>query len=80
MGQLLLSAVMVASAAQKNNEQGNRGRPTYKTKNDNYFWFHGYQVGMKHTRATCTDSNEGHKLAATNTNIMIGDTWGSEFL
>jgi hypothetical protein len=63
----------------RNNEQGNVGRPKYKTNND-YCWSHGYQVGMQHTSATFTGRKEGHNPAATKTNIMGGDTCGSEFL
>jgi hypothetical protein len=51
----------------------------YKTKNDNYCWSHGYHVGMQHTSSTYTECKEGHNPAATKTNIMGGDTWGSEF-
>jgi hypothetical protein len=29
-----------------NNEQVNGGRPLYKTKNNNYCWSHGYQLGL----------------------------------
>jgi hypothetical protein len=64
----------------RNNEQGNLGRPKYKTKNNIFCWSHGYQVGMQHTRATCTERKEGHNPASTKTNITGGDTWGSEFL
>jgi hypothetical protein len=56
-----------------NNKQVNVGRPKYKTKNDNCCWYHGYQVGMQHTRATRTERKEGH-------NPIGGDTWGYEFL
>jgi hypothetical protein len=62
------------------NDQGGGGRPLYKTKNNNYCWSHGYQVGLQHTSATCTDRKVGHNPAATKSNIMGGDTWGSEFL
>jgi hypothetical protein len=34
------------------NDQGGGVRPLYKTKNNNYFWSHGYQVGLQHTSAT----------------------------
>jgi hypothetical protein len=64
----------------RNNEQGNVGRPKYKTKNDNYCWSHVYQVGIHHTGATCTERKEGHNPSVTKTNIMGGDTWGSDFL
>jgi hypothetical protein len=30
----------------RNIDQGNGERPMYKTKNNNYFWSHGYQVGL----------------------------------
>jgi hypothetical protein len=30
-------------------------RKSYKTKNDNYCWSHGYQVGLAHTSANCTN-------------------------
>jgi hypothetical protein len=52
-------------------------RKSYKTKNDNYCWSHGYQVGLNHTSANCTKKAPGHKHNATKTNIMGGDTWGS---
>jgi hypothetical protein len=54
-------------------------RKSYKAKNDNYCWSHGYQVGMNHTSANCTEKAPGHKDNATKSNIMGGDTWGSEF-
>jgi hypothetical protein len=62
------------------NDQGGGGRTLYKTKNNKYCWSHGYQVGLKHTSATCTDRKAGHNPAATKSNIMGGDTWVSEFL
>jgi hypothetical protein len=54
-------------------------KKSYKTKNDNYCWSHGYQVGMNHTSANCTKKAPGNKDNATKTNIMGGDTWGREF-
>jgi hypothetical protein len=63
-----------------NNEQVSGTRPLYKTNNNNYCWSHGYQVGLQHTSATCTERKAGHNTAATKSNIMRGDTWGSEFL
>jgi hypothetical protein len=62
------------------NDQGGGVHPLYKTKNNNYCWSHGYQVGLQHTSATFTDRKAGHSPAATKYNIMGGDTWGSEFL
>jgi hypothetical protein len=53
---------------------------SYKTKNDNYCWSHGYQVGLAHTSAKCTKKAPGHKDTATKDNIMGGDIWGSEFI
>jgi uncharacterized protein len=55
-------------------------RKYYKTKNDNYCWSHGYQVGLNHTSANCTNKSPVHKDNAIKTNIMGGDTWGREFL
>jgi hypothetical protein len=55
-------------------------RKSYKTNKENYFWSHGYQVGLNHTSANCTKKAPGHKDNATKANIMGGDTWGSEFL
>jgi hypothetical protein len=55
-------------------------RKSYKTKNDNYCWSHGYQVGLDHTRANFTKKAPCHKDGSTKKNIMGGDTWGSEFL
>jgi hypothetical protein len=55
-------------------------RKFYKTNNDNYFWSHGYQVGLNHTSANCTKKAQGHKDNAIKTNIMGRDTWGREFL
>jgi hypothetical protein len=55
-------------------------RKSYKTKNENYCWSHGYQVGLNHTSANCTKKAPGHKDNITKTNIMGGDTWGSEFI
>jgi hypothetical protein len=62
------------------NDQGGGGCPLYKTKNNNNCWSHGYQVGLQHTSATCTERNAGHNPASPKSNIMGGDTWGSEFL
>jgi hypothetical protein len=62
------------------NDQGGEGRPLYKTKNNYYCWSHGYQVGLQHTSATCTDHKVGDQPAATKYNITGGDTWGSDFL
>jgi hypothetical protein len=53
---------------------------SYKTKNDNYYWSHDYQVGLAHKSANCTKKAPVHKDTATKDNIMGGDTWGSEFL
>jgi hypothetical protein len=55
-------------------------RKSYKTNKDNYCWSHGYQVGLNHTSDNCTKKAPGHKDNAIKTNIMGGDTWGSEFL
>jgi hypothetical protein len=55
-------------------------RKSYNTKNDNYCWSHGYQVVLNHTSENCTKKAPGDKDNATDTNIMGGDTWGSEFL
>jgi hypothetical protein len=55
-------------------------RKSYKTNNDNYCWSHGYKVGLNHTSANCTKKAPCHKDNAIKTNIMGGDTWGSEFL
>jgi hypothetical protein len=55
-------------------------RKSYKTKNYNSCWSHGYQVGLAHTSANCTKKEAGHKDAATKDNIMGGVTWVSEFL
>jgi hypothetical protein len=63
-----------------NNEQVNGGHPLYKTNNNNYCSSHGYQMGLQHTSATCTERKAGHNLEATKTNIMGGDTWGSRLL
>jgi hypothetical protein len=63
-----------------NNEQASGSHPLLKTKNNNYCWYHGYQVGLQHTSATCTERKAGHNPAATRSTIMGGDTWRSEFL
>jgi hypothetical protein len=55
-------------------------RKSYRTNNDNYCWSHGYQVGLNHTSANCTKKAPGHKDNAIKSNIMGGDTWGSEFI
>jgi hypothetical protein len=55
-------------------------RKSYKNKNDNYCWLHGYQVGLAHTSVNCTKKAPGQKYAATKDNIMGGDTWGNKFL
>jgi hypothetical protein len=55
-------------------------RKSYNTKNDNYCWSHGYQVGLAHKSENCTKKAPYHKDGATKNNIMGGDTWGSEFI
>jgi hypothetical protein len=55
-------------------------RKSYKTKNDNYCWSHGYKLGLDHTSVNCTKKAPCHNDGATKNNIMGGDTWGSEFL
>jgi hypothetical protein len=55
-------------------------RKSYKTKNDNYCWSHGYQVVLDHTSANCTKKAADHKYGANNDYIMGGDTWGRKFL
>jgi hypothetical protein len=52
-------------------------RKSYKTKNDNYCWSHGYQVGLTHTSSNCTKKAPCQKDNATTSNIMEGDTWDS---
>jgi hypothetical protein len=52
-------------------------RKYYKTKNDNYCWLYGYQLGLAHTSANCTKKAPGH---TDKDNITGGDTWGREFL
>jgi hypothetical protein len=51
-------------------------RTSYKTKNDNYCWSHGYQVVLAHTITNCTKKAPRHKDEATKENIMGGDNWG----
>jgi hypothetical protein len=55
-------------------------RKSYKPKNDNYCWSHGYQVVLAHKSTNCTKKGPGHKDEATKYNIMGGDTWGRKFL
>jgi hypothetical protein len=45
-------------------------RKSYKTKNENYCWSHGYQVGLNHTSANCTKKALGQKDNATKSNMM----------
>jgi hypothetical protein len=52
-------------------------RKYLKTKNENYCWSHGYQLGLVHTSANCTKKIPGHKYTATKDYIMGGETWGS---
>jgi hypothetical protein len=52
----------------------------YKTKNNNYFCPHGYQICADHTISTCITRKEGHNPAATKENIMGGDTWVVELI
>jgi hypothetical protein len=47
-------------------------RKSYKTKNYNYCWSHGYQVGLNH--ANCTKKAPCHKDGATKNNITGGVT------
>jgi hypothetical protein len=62
------------------NEQGGGVRQLNKTKNNKYCWSHGYYVGLQYTSATCTDRKAGHNPSSTKSNIMGGDTWGSDLL
>jgi hypothetical protein len=55
-------------------------RKSYKIKNDNYCWSHGYQVGLNHTSANCTKKAPKKKDNTNKSNIMGGDTWGRGFL
>jgi hypothetical protein len=55
-------------------------RNSYRTNNDKYCWSHGYQVGLNHTSANCIKKAPGHKDNTIKSNIMGGDTWGTEFL
>jgi hypothetical protein len=55
-------------------------KKSYRTNNDKYCWSHGYQVGLTHTSANFTKKAPGHKDNAIKSNIMGGNTWGSEFL
>jgi hypothetical protein len=48
----------------------------YTTKNDNYFWTHGYQVGADHTNTLSDKAQRGHKKDATKDSIMGGSIWG----
>jgi hypothetical protein len=43
---------------------------SYNTKNDNYCWSHGYQVGLTHISNNCTKKSPGHKDAAIKDVIM----------
>jgi hypothetical protein len=52
----------------------------YKTKNNNYCWSYGYQIGAGCTSSTYKKRKEGHNPAATKENIIGGDTWGVEIL
>jgi hypothetical protein len=45
-------------------------RKSYRTNNDNYFWSHGYQVGLNRTSANFTKKAPGHKDNAIKINIM----------
>jgi hypothetical protein len=75
LGGRALNALIVTAAP-----AGAYVRKSYKTKNDNYCWSHGYQVGMNHTSANCTKKAPGHKDETTKDNIMGGATWGRKFL
>jgi hypothetical protein len=46
----------------------------YKTKNNIYWWSHGYQVGADTKSSTCTKQKESHSPEATKDNIMGADT------
>jgi hypothetical protein len=46
-------------------------RKSDKTKNDNYCWSNGYQVGLAHASANCTKKAPGHKEAATKDKITL---------
>jgi hypothetical protein len=55
-------------------------RKSYKTKNFNYCWSHGYQVELAHTSANCTKKSPGQDDEATKDNVMGGEIWGGEFI
>jgi hypothetical protein len=45
-------------------------RKSYKTKNYNYWWSHGYQVGLNHTIYNFTKKAPGNKDNSTRYTIM----------
>jgi hypothetical protein len=53
-------------------------RPVKTTKNDSYYWSHGYQVAKSHTSATCNMKKSGHQDASTKIDTMGGVQWGKE--
>jgi hypothetical protein len=53
-------------------------RPTKTTKNDSYFWSHGYQEAKSHTSATCNVRKNRHQEAATKIDTMRGVQWEKE--
>jgi hypothetical protein len=48
-------------------------RKSYKTNDESYCGSHGYQVGLNHTSANCTNKAPCHKDKATKANIMGGE-------
>jgi hypothetical protein len=45
-------------------------RKSYRTNNDKYCWYHGYQGVLNHTSANCTEKATGQKDNAIKSNIM----------
>jgi hypothetical protein len=53
-------------------------RPVKTSKNDSFYWYHGYQVAQSQTIATCNMKKSGHQDAATKIDTMGGVQWGKE--
>ncbi len=82
-----IQAALAAHTAATNNINNNhrpRNRPNNQSRSIEhisatdlaamgYCWTHGYSYNTGHTSATCSRPNEGHQMAATNTNRMGGN-------
>jgi hypothetical protein len=65
-----------ASASRSMPNTTTRTRPA--TNNENYCWYHGYQIHEYYTSMNCTRRAAGHQEAATKAINMGGRQWGCD--